>query len=109
MCVFARKRDSDCFSRKLVQSTSGYLNLDQRAVGHINWVWHQTYRMACLQYSYDNPLNPELNPICYLLALLAHHFLHVSRIRVNLEVTEVIFLVLIVIFCMFVTICSTTL
>jgi len=31
-----------------------------------------------------NPLNPELNPICYLLALLgAHNFLHVSRIRVN--------------------------
>ena len=28
-----------------------------------------------------NPLNAELNPICYLLALLAHHFLHVSRIR----------------------------
>ena len=32
-----------------------------------------------------NPLNLELNPICYLLALLgAHHFLHVSRIRVKL-------------------------
>ena len=32
-----------------------------------------------------NPLNPELNPICYFLALLgAHHFLHVSRIRVKL-------------------------
>ena len=31
------------------------------------------------------PLNPELNPICYLLALLgAHHFLHVSRIRVKI-------------------------
>ena len=31
-----------------------------------------------------NRLNPELNPICYLLALLgAHHFLHVSRIRVK--------------------------
>jgi len=31
-----------------------------------------------------NPLNPELNPICYLLALLgAHDFLHVSRIRVK--------------------------
>ena len=29
-----------------------------------------------------NPLNPELNPICYMLALLGvHHFLHVSRIR----------------------------
>ena len=32
-----------------------------------------------------NPLNPELNLICYLLALLgAHHFLHVIRIRVKL-------------------------
>jgi len=32
-----------------------------------------------------NPLNAELNPICYLLALLgSHHFLHVSRIRVKL-------------------------
>ena len=32
-----------------------------------------------------NPLNAELNPICYLLALLgAHHFHHVSRIRVKL-------------------------
>jgi len=31
-----------------------------------------------------NPLNPELNPICYWLALLgAHNFLHV-RIRVKL-------------------------
>jgi hypothetical protein len=31
-----------------------------------------------------NALNPELNPICYLLALLgAHHFLHVSRVRVK--------------------------
>ena len=34
---------------------------------------------------YINPLRPELNPICYLLALLrAHHFLNVSRIRVKL-------------------------
>jgi len=32
-----------------------------------------------------NPSKTELNPICYLLALLgAHHFLHVSRIRVKL-------------------------
>ena len=31
-----------------------------------------------------NPLNAELNPICCLLALLgAHHFLHVSRMRVK--------------------------
>ena len=34
---------------------------------------------------YFNPLNAELNPICHLQALLgAHHFLHVSRIRVKL-------------------------
>jgi len=31
-----------------------------------------------------NPLKPELIPICYLLTLLAHHFLHVSRIWVKL-------------------------
>jgi len=32
--------------------------------------------------SFFNTLNAELNPICYLLALLgAHHFPHVSRIR----------------------------
>jgi transposase len=30
-----------------------------------------------------NPLSPKLNPICYLLALLAHDFVHVSRIRVK--------------------------
>ena len=33
--------------------------------------------------SFINPLNAELNPICYLLALLVHHFLHVSRLRVK--------------------------
>ena len=36
-----------------------------------------------VQFLNVNPLKPELNPICYLLALLAHHFLHVSRIRVK--------------------------
>jgi len=36
-------------------------------------------------YIFINPLNPELNRICYLLALLgSYHFLHVSRIRVKL-------------------------
>ena len=35
------------------------------------------------------PLNVELIPICHLLALLgAHHILHVSRIRVNLQRSE---------------------
>jgi hypothetical protein len=32
---------------------------------------------------YFNPLNSEFNPIYYFLALLAHHFLRVSRIRVK--------------------------
>ena len=41
-----------------------------------------TWNTQIFSYSY-NPLNAELNPICYLLALLAHHFLHVSRIRVK--------------------------
>jgi len=34
-------------------------------------------------YTKFNPLNAKLNPICHLLALLAHHILHISRIRVN--------------------------
>ena len=39
---------------------------------------------VCTFFSGINPLNAELNPICCLLALLgAHHFLHVSRIRVK--------------------------
>ena len=39
---------------------------------------------SCEQTKHINPLNAELNPIFYLLALLgAHHFLHVSRIRVK--------------------------
>jgi hypothetical protein len=40
----------------------------------------------CIDINIDifiNPLNAELNPICYLLALLAHDFLHVSRIKVK--------------------------
>jgi hypothetical protein len=36
-----------------------------------------------------DPLNAELNPIFHLLALFrAHHTLHVSRIRVKLDLKE---------------------
>jgi len=56
--------------------------------GHrtLDMVSQDTLRMSNLstRYIIVNPLNPELNPICYLLAFLAHHFLHVSRIRVKL-------------------------
>jgi len=42
-------------------------------------------KLLFLSRVHFNPLKPELNPICYLLALLgAHHFLHISRIRVKL-------------------------
>ena len=50
------------------------------AVGSLGCRLFKTYDTCFI-----NPLNPELNPICYLLALLgAHHFLHVSSIRVKL-------------------------
>jgi len=51
-------------------------------------IWN--FNIHTLQQHYSascdmlNPLNAELNPICYLLTLLgAHHFLHISRIRVK--------------------------
>jgi hypothetical protein len=43
--------------------------------------------LAWLAIAIFNPLNAELNPICHLLALLgAHHIVHVSRIRVKLDI-----------------------
>ena len=59
------------------------------------WVGTKGFRVGCKKVCtvqckfqgypyYFNPLNAELNPICCFLALLgAHHFLHVSRIRVK--------------------------
>jgi len=49
--------------------------LKDSSTGYELTFWHQSFTF--------NPLKPELNPICYLLALLAHHFLHVSRVRVK--------------------------
>ena len=52
---------------------------------YISTYTHFQYRLAAKDLQTFNPLNPELNPICCLLALLgAHHFPHVSRIRVKL-------------------------
>jgi len=49
------------------------------------WLFHNTCCICTQNEIFLNPLNPELNPICCLLALLgAHHFLHVNRIRVKL-------------------------
>jgi transposase len=45
---------------------------------------YEYHAVRTLYYNFHiNPLSPELNPICYLLALLAYDFLHVSRIRVK--------------------------
>jgi len=41
--------------------------------------------LTAYNYVHIKPLNAELNPICYFLALLVHHFLHVSRIRVKAD------------------------
>jgi len=54
---------------------------------HLVWcfIWVNWICKSWLSHSVTiniNSLNPELNPICYLLALLgAHSFLHVNRIR----------------------------
>jgi hypothetical protein len=47
------------------------------------WAHFLVFFIQGIRRSNINPLNPELNPICYFLALLAHHFLYVSRIRVK--------------------------
>ena len=53
-----------------------------------SYFWTQFWKVYFLKawsWPHFNTLKPELNPICYLLALLGvHHFLHVSRIRVKL-------------------------
>jgi len=63
-CIYLRTNSDLCH---LQHKPIGFYNRDEK----------------CLQRGTDwvfNTLNPELNSICYLLALLAHHFLHVSRI-----------------------------
>jgi len=52
-------------------------------VGGGGWLDASERRKRTFVSISNNPLKPELNPIYYLLALLAHHFLHVSRIRVK--------------------------
>jgi len=48
---------------------------------------------ACLPFSCGfNPLDAELSPICHFLALLGtHHILHVSRIRVKMAASHIIY------------------
>jgi hypothetical protein len=90
--------------------TARYRGEDDRKEMRKVWVWliwlrietvrrvlvnmvmdYRLYRYQQMHYSKHivyftiNPLNAELNPICYLLGLLeVHHIPHVSRIRVNI-------------------------
>ena len=65
--------DNPNFSIHISQETKNYCYQHLLNVGsHVG---------KATEKSWINPLNAELNSICYLLALLAHHFLHLSRIR----------------------------
>jgi len=55
-----------------------------RTAGKPNYYCVVVYIFLLLILWALNPLKPEFNPISYLLALIVHHFLHVSRIRVKL-------------------------
>jgi len=58
---------------------------NNKQINHVIIKYHERCTFITNVENAFNPLNPELNPICYLLALLgAHHFLHVGRIRVKL-------------------------
>ena len=71
---------------KIMDSPECPCKKDVQTIDHLIFQCEKLkYERGILQNSVLSPLNPELNPICYLLALLgAHHFLHVSRIRVKL-------------------------
>ena len=90
-----------CYWKKKVSNHLQYLQYWANFLNRQS-LWHVNLEMTCSSLIRNvltevcnagslvlpvkfNTLNPELNPICYLLALLgAHHFLHVSRIRVKL-------------------------
>jgi len=54
-----------------------------QTAGQFSGLYSETTVQTVKIGTFLNPLNPELYLICYLLALLAHHFLHVSTIRVK--------------------------
>jgi len=72
---------SSSVSRKIDLAVDNGLNINIIYTVH-STAWCK-YVVLVVMIMIINPLNPELNPICYLLALLAHHFLHISRIRVK--------------------------
>ena len=80
---------SNCYRKPAQRNLLGTLTVVLKRAGItkliVMWFHMQVLVrvQVCLIVSTVNPLNAELNPICYLLALLVHHFLHVSSIRVK--------------------------
>ena len=69
---------------KTVYRNEGYPHYKISLYRRIRFTVAHTPDLKWISISKINPLNTELNPICCLVALLgAHHFLHVSRIRVK--------------------------
>ena len=81
-------KNCNLFFYKTKQSPSHYMRIIITKYSliiptvHSNNTTYVTYKIT-FNLVHINTLNPELNPICSLLALLAHHFLHVSRTRVK--------------------------
>ena len=75
-------KSQDCSVSSFLESS--LLNF-RRSSSYSENCWSVSEILSCVPdpASKLNPLNPELNPICYLLALLEVHFLHVGRIRVK--------------------------
>jgi len=68
---------------QIVSVACGFLFYIKRTTGKIK-SYLGFYKIFYVLRFNINPFKPELNSICYLLALLgAHNFLHVSRIRVK--------------------------
>ena len=79
-----------CESHSELPSELPLSNASPRNI-RIKSVLHPLYKFNPLKSSLYrpliNPLHAELNPICHLLALLAHHIFHVSGLRVNTNST----------------------
>ena len=83
---FSTVSDHNNFVTRTVLADAPIIISNPQFFSDTNYVTSYNYRVSFMGVAFSsflNSLNSELNPICYLLALLAHHFLHVSRIRVK--------------------------
>jgi len=86
-------RTAPKFQINRTESSNIYLMTGEQGSSETWLLFYQTIRrhipedtIKIHNYLYVNPLNAELNPTCHMLALLgAHHSLHISSIRVNLD------------------------